>query len=72
MDHFSWVAKKLIEVGLFVVAHKVILYAREVKLCVKLYSWMGVRHDPERIPRLGEMRRPETVGKFMQLLQAAN
>ena len=31
MDHFSWVVKKLTENGLFVAAHKVTLYAREIK-----------------------------------------
>ena len=72
MDHFSWVVKKLMEVGLFVAAHKVTLYAREVKWCGKLYSGTGVRHDPERIRGLVEMRRPETVGELMQFLQAAN
>ena len=30
MDHFSWVVEKLMEVGLFVEAHKVTLYAREL------------------------------------------
>ena len=72
MDHFSWVVKKLMEVGLFVAAHKVTLFAREVKWCGKLYSGTGVRHDPERIRGLVEMRRPETVGELMQFLQAAN
>ena len=46
------------EVGLFVAAHKVTLYAREVKWCSELYSGTGVRHDPERIRGLVEMRRP--------------
>ena len=45
MDHFSWVVKKLMEVGLFVAAHKVTLYAQEAKWCGKLYSGTGVRHD---------------------------
>ena len=31
-----------------------------------------MRHDPERIRGLIEMRRPETVGELMQFLQAAN
>ena len=53
-------------------AHKVTLYAREVKWCGKLYSGTGVRHDPERIRRLVEMRWPETVGELMHILQAAN
>ena len=50
-------------VSLFVTAHK---------WCGKLYSGTGVRHDPERIQGLVEMRRPETVGELMQFLQAAN
>ena len=31
IDHFSWVVKKLMEVDLFVAAHEVTLYPREVK-----------------------------------------
>ena len=53
-------------------AHKVTLYAREVKWCGKLYSGTGVRHDPLRIRGVVERRRPETVGELMQFLLAAN
>ena len=63
MDRFSLVMKKLMEVGLFVAAHKVTLYAREVKWRGKPYSGTGVRHDLERIRGLVEMYRPETVGE---------
>ena len=72
MDHFSWVVKKLMEVGLFVAAHKVTPYARGVKWRGNLYAGKVVRHDSERIRGLVEMFRPETVGKLMQFLQAAN
>ena len=72
IDHFSWVVKKLMEVGLFVAAHKVTLYAQEVKWCGKLYSGTGVRHGSECIRRLVKMQRPETVDELMQFLQAAN
>ena len=73
MDHFSWAVKKLMKVDLFVAAHKVTLYAREVEWWGKLYSGTGVRHGPEHIRGLVEMmRRPETVGELMQLLQVAN
>ena len=72
IDPFSWIVKELMEVGLFVAAHKVTLCAREVKWCVKLYSGTGVRHDPERIRGLVEMRCPETVGELMQFLEVAN
>ena len=61
INHFSLVVKKLMEVGLFVTAHEVTLYAREVKWCGKLYSETGVRHDSEYIRELVKMRRPETV-----------
>ena len=73
MDHFSWVVKKLMEVGRFVAAHKITLYAREVKWCGgRAYSGTDVQHVPERIRGLVEMRRPETVGELMKFLQAAN
>ena len=72
MDHFFLVVKKLMEVGLFVTAQKVTLYAREVKWCGKLYSGTSVRYDPQRIRGLVEMRRPETVGELIQFLQAVN
>ena len=57
--------KKLTEVGRFVAAHKVTLYAREVKWCGKLYSGTDVQRDPERIRGLVEMRRSDTVGELM-------
>ena len=53
-------------------AHQVTLYARKVKWCGKLYSGTGVRHDPERIRGLVEMRRRETVSELMQFLKAAD
>ena len=59
-------------VGLFVAAHKLTLFVREVKWCGKLYSETGVRHDPERIRDLVEMRRSEMVGELMQFMLAAN
>ena len=73
MDHFSCVVKKLMEVGLFVMTHRVItLYEREFKWCSKLYSGTGVWHDPERFPGLVGMRRSETAVELMQFLQAGN
>ena len=58
--------------GLFLAAHKLVLFAKEVKWCGKLYSGTAVRHDPERVRGLVEMRRPETVGELMKFLQATN
>ena len=60
------------EVGRCVAAHKVTLYAREVKWWSKLYSETGVWHDPERICGLVKLRRPETIGEFVQFVQAVN
>ena len=63
---------RCIERGLFLAAHKLVLFAKEVKWCGKLYSGTAVRHDPERVRGLVEMRGPETVGELMKFLQAAN
>ena len=63
---------RCMERGLFLAAHKLVLFAKEVKLCGKLYSGTTVRHDPERVRGLVEMRRPETVGELMKFLQATN
>ena len=58
--------------GLFLAAHKLILFAKEVKWCGKLYSETVVRHDPGRMRGLVEVCRPETVGELMKFLQATN
>ena len=63
---------RCMERGLFLAAHKLVLFAKEVKWCGKLYSGTAVRHDPERVRGLVEMRRPETVGELMKFLQATN
>ena len=63
---------RFMERGLFLAAHKLILFAKEVRWCGKVYSGSSVRHDPERVRGLVEMRRPATVGELMQFLQAAN
>ena len=60
------------ERGLFLAAHKLVLFAKEVKWCGKLYSGTAVRHDSERVRGLVKMRRPETVGELMKFLQATN
>ena len=63
---------RCMERGLFLAAHKLVLFAKEVKWCGKLYSGTAVRHDPERVRGMVEMRRPETVGELMKFLQATN
>ena len=60
------------ERGLFIAAHKLVLFATEVKWFGKLYSGMAVRHDPGRVRGLVEMRRPKTLGELMKFLQATN
>ena len=35
--------------GLFLAAHKLVVFAKEVKWCGKLYSGTAVRHDPVRV-----------------------
>ena len=61
---------RCMERGLFLAAHKLVLFAKKVKWCCKPYSGTAVRHDPERGRGLVEMRRPETVGELMKFLQA--
>ena len=63
---------RCMERGLFLAAHKLVVFAKEVKWCGKLYSGTAVRHDPERVRGLVEMGRPETVGELMKFLQATN
>ena len=63
---------RFMERGLFLAAHKLILFAKEIRWCRKLYLGSSVRHDPERVRCLVEMRRPATVGQLMQFLQVAN
>ena len=63
---------RFMERGLFLAAHKLVLFAGEVKWCGKVYSGHSVKHDPERIRGLVEMRRRETIDELMQFLQAAN
>ena len=60
------------ERGLFLAAHKLVLFAKEVKWCGKLYSGTAVRHDQGCMRGLVEMRRPETMGELMKFLQATN
>ena len=61
---------RYMERGLFLAAHKIVLFAKEAKWCGKLYSGTAVRHDPERVRGLVEMRRPKTVGELVKFRQA--
>ena len=63
---------RFMECGLFLAAHKAVLFAKEAKSCGKLYSGTTVRHETGRVRGLVEMRRPETVGELIKFLQATN
>ena len=52
-------------------ANKLVLFAGEVKWCGNVYSGHSVKHDPECIRGLVEMRQSDTIGELMQFLQAA-
>ena len=57
---------------LFLVGHRLVLFAKEVKSCGKLYSGTAVRRNPGRVRGLREMRQPETVGGLINFLHATN
>ena len=59
---------RFMERGFLLAAHKLVLFAKEVKGCGKLYSGTAVRHDPGRVRGLVEMRRPKTVGELMKFI----
>ena len=40
---------RYLERGLFLAAHKLVLFAKEFKCCGKLYSGTAVRHEPGRV-----------------------
>ena len=63
---------RLLERGLFAVAHKAVFFRNEIKCCGKTRFGQTVSHDPERTQGLSELRRPETAGELMQFLQAFN
>ena len=58
--------------GLFTAARKCLFFDTKVSWCGKVYSRGQVFHDRERLSGLVSMRRPQTVGELMQLLQAIN
>ena len=72
MVNLRAVLLRCIDRGLFLAAHKLVLFAKEVKWCGKIYSGTAVRHDPGRVRGLVEIRGPETVGDLMKFLQATN
>ena len=57
------------ESTLCLAAHKLILFATQIKWCGKVYLGTSVKPDPERIRGLVEMRRPETYGELMKFFQ---
>jgi len=57
---------------MFVAAHKCTFFETSITWCGKVYSQGQVKHDPDRLSGLANMRRPETAGELMQFLQAVN
>ena len=63
---------RLEEVGLFAAAHKCVFFDTSIAWCGKVYSRGAIKHDPERLSDLANLRRPATAGELMQFLQAVN
>eukprot|EP00903_Cladosiphon_okamuranus_P015655 g14457.t1 len=59
--------ERLEDVGMYAAAHKCTFFETSITWYGKVYSY-----DPERSSGLANMRRPETAGELMQLLQAVN
>eukprot|EP00903_Cladosiphon_okamuranus_P017435 g16059.t1 len=64
--------KRLEAAGLYAAAHKSIFFDTSITWCGKVYSLGEIKHDPERLSGLANLRRPETAGELMQFLQAIN
>ena len=63
---------RCMERDLFLAPHKLVLFAKEVKWCGKLYSGTAIRRDQGGVGGLVEMRRPEWVSELMKFLQATH
>ena len=63
---------RLEDAGLFAAAHKCLFFKTEISWCGKVYSGGQVSHDWERLSGMASIRRPQTVGELMQVLQAVN
>ena len=72
LERLERVLTRLMEHGLYAAAHKAVFYREEVRWCGKLYSGRTIRHDPERVQGLTDMRRPETARELQQFLCAIN
>eukprot|EP00903_Cladosiphon_okamuranus_P011351 g10699.t1 len=61
LDTLDQVLERLEGVGLFAAAHKCIFFDTSITWCGKVYSGGEVKHDPERLSGLANLRRPETA-----------
>ena len=60
------------DAGLFVTAHKCLIFDTEISWCGKVFSGEQVFDDRECLSGLATMRRPQVAGELMQFLQAVN
>lgn len=66
------VLSRLMDRSFYAAAHKAVFFLKEIKWCSKLYSGSGMRHDPERVQGLTDLRSPQTAGEPQPFLCAVN
>ena len=66
------IVDRLEEVGLFAAAHKCVFFDTSIAWCGKVFSHGEIKHEPERLSGLANLRRLQTAGELMQFLQAVN
>eukprot|EP00903_Cladosiphon_okamuranus_P005335 g5333.t1 len=57
--------ERLERAGLYAAAHKSIFFDMSITWCGKVYSRVEIKHDPERLSGLANVRRPETAGEML-------
>ena len=72
LNTLDLILERLEENGLYAAAHKCTFFETSITWCGKVFSQGEVKHDPEWLAGLANMRRPETADELMQFLQAVN
>ena len=73
VQRLAMVLTRWVERGLYAAAHKAVFHLEEIGWCGRrLYTGAQVKHDPERVQRLTDMRRPKTARELQQFLCALN